>query len=325
MTQAYHKNAVLSAVSKKRKKPVPIILGTDWWTDCDDAVAIRVLAQAEKAGCIKLCAVAVSAYMPFSARSIDIFLANEGLPDIPLGIDRDAVDYGGSPAYQKMLCELEENRSNRSDVQDAVKLYRKVLSEATERLDLVEIGYPQILAALLQSAPDEFSDADGLNLIKQKVRKLWMMAGNWESLESGKENNFSRNKRACAAGAYLCENFPCEITFLGWEVADKILTGSRLDSNDMLAKILKCRNYTCGRSSWDPMLALLAVIGDEAAAGYDTVCGKASVDAETGINHFEVNSNGKHRIVRKNQPDDFYKTAVDSIITLGETYTKTGI
>lgn len=31
------------------------ILGTDWWTDCDDAVAVRILARAHKSGkiCIK--------------------------------------------------------------------------------------------------------------------------------------------------------------------------------------------------------------------------------------------------------------------------------
>lgn len=30
------------------------ILGTDWWTDCDDAVAIRILARAHKLEKIKI-------------------------------------------------------------------------------------------------------------------------------------------------------------------------------------------------------------------------------------------------------------------------------
>ena len=30
------------------------ILGTDWWTDCDDAVAVRILARAHKAGDISI-------------------------------------------------------------------------------------------------------------------------------------------------------------------------------------------------------------------------------------------------------------------------------
>ena len=31
------------------------ILGTDWWTDCDDVVAMRVITKAHKKGEINLC------------------------------------------------------------------------------------------------------------------------------------------------------------------------------------------------------------------------------------------------------------------------------
>ena len=35
------------------KKYTPVILGTDFWTDCDDAVAIRLIAEMEKMGYVK--------------------------------------------------------------------------------------------------------------------------------------------------------------------------------------------------------------------------------------------------------------------------------
>ena len=40
-----------------------ILLGTDWWTDCDDAVAVRLLARAHKAGEIKLIGIGINACM----------------------------------------------------------------------------------------------------------------------------------------------------------------------------------------------------------------------------------------------------------------------
>ena len=36
------------------------ILGTDWWTDCDDAVALRMLTRAHRAGEIRLLGIALN-------------------------------------------------------------------------------------------------------------------------------------------------------------------------------------------------------------------------------------------------------------------------
>ena len=51
-----------------------IIFGTDWWTDCDDAVALRMLARAHNAGEIDLCGIVINACMEDSVRSADAFL-----------------------------------------------------------------------------------------------------------------------------------------------------------------------------------------------------------------------------------------------------------
>lgn len=45
-----------------------VILGTDWWTDCDDAVAVRLLANLHRAGHLRLLGVAVSGCMEDSVR-----------------------------------------------------------------------------------------------------------------------------------------------------------------------------------------------------------------------------------------------------------------
>ena len=47
-----------------------IILGTDWWTDCDDAVAVRVLSKFVKNGEINLKGVIIYACMEYSFASL---------------------------------------------------------------------------------------------------------------------------------------------------------------------------------------------------------------------------------------------------------------
>ena len=76
------------------------ILGTDWWTDCDDAVAIRILARAHKNKEINLLAICINACMEHSVTSLDAFLAFDGVTDVPLGIDPEANDFTGKPKFQ---------------------------------------------------------------------------------------------------------------------------------------------------------------------------------------------------------------------------------
>jgi hypothetical protein len=296
------------------KKPVKMLVGTDWWTDCDDAVAMRILAWAHKKKRIEILGIGLNACMPYSLASIDAFMQSEGLPGICFGIDRAADDFGGDPPYQKRLAGLPGRIKSNADGEDAVAMYRRLLSEIDGKTDMIEIGYPNVLAGLLASKPDRFSPLDGAALVKSKVDKLWMMAGKWDDPIAGRENNFARNPRARAAAAYVCANWPVPITFLGWEVAYNILTGGGLCPGDVLYDVLRDHGSLGGRSSWDPMLVLMACIHDEKAAGYSTVRGVASVDAHTGINHFTPDKTGSHRYVIKNFADAYYQKAIHEII-----------
>ena len=96
------------------------------------------------------------------------------------------------------------------------------------------------------------------------------------------ENNFCRNARSRLAGSELCGLCPVPITFLGFEVGFGVISGDKLDHSDVLYRVLVDHGSAAGRHSWDPMTVVLALIGDEEKAGYDTVVGYASVDPESG-------------------------------------------
>ena len=290
-----------------------IILGTDWWTDCDDAVALRLIARYVKEGRLNLLGIAINACMEYSVASLKGFLLAEGLENIPIGIDRDATDFGGTPSYQKRLAERYAPDITNCDAVDAVRLYRRILAEATEPVEIVEIGFLQVVAALLKSEADNISSKSGLELVRDKVSKFWVMAGKWDA-DGEKENNFCRNERSRIAGKDFCALCPVPVTFLGWEIGYGILSGGELERNDHLYRILSDHGSQNGRHSWDPMLVLMALIGDEEKAGYDTVTGFASVDADTGANHFVADSNGLHKFVVKKYSDGDYKRQINQLL-----------
>ncbi len=289
------------------------IIGTDWWTDCDDAVAMRLMATAHAGGQVQILGIALNGCMEYSAASLDGFLQHEGCSDIPLGIDREATDFGGHPPYQKRLAPLAKRYLRNEDAEEAVRLYRRLLATAQEPVEIIEIGYPQVLASLLASGADDLSPQPGAELIAEKVKKLWIMAGKWDE-EPGRENNFARNARASRAAHILCGQWPTPATFLGWEVGFDVITGKQLRADDPLHGALSDHGSAGGRSSWDPMLVMLALTGDEQAAGYHTVRGRAQVDGETGQNRFQRDADGPHAYVVRDFPPAYYERIIEERI-----------
>ena len=290
------------------------ILGTDWWTDCDDAAAVRLLTRFVREEIIKLLGIGINACMEYSVASLRGFLRTDGLGDeIPIGIDLAATDFYGTPPYQKQHAQNYAPDVTNFDAPDAVRLYRRLLAESSEKVEILEIGFLQVIAAVLKSPADDISEMSGLELVKEKVSKIWVMAGKWDA-DGEREHNFCNNARSRTAGKEFCELCPVPVTFLGWEVGYNVISGNKLNAEDHLYQLFVDHGSQNGRHSWDPMLVLLAIIGDENEAGYDTVSGTATVDAETGANYFVKDAAGKHTFVVKRYENEYYANQINSIL-----------
>jgi len=289
------------------------ILGTDWWTDCDDAVAVRLLCRAAKKGEIALGAIGLNACTEGSVESLDGFVQEEGLGGVPIGVDLAATDFHGTPVYQKAIRKYAKRFSANEQAEDAVRLYRRVLAEAQEKVEIIEIGFMQVLVGVLESGADEFSPRNGMELVREKVKKVWIMAGKWDG-EGESEHNFNNNARARVAAEKLCRLCPAQITFLGWEIGHDVITGKELKDGDVLKELMCVHGSPKGRMSWDPMTALMAIIGDEEEAGYDVVRGFARVDALTGANYFTRDENGPHSFVVKKWENERYERMIEERI-----------
>ena len=280
------------------------ILDTDWWTDCDDAVAIRLLCNAHRQGKLELLGISINACMPFSVPSLDVFTRDCGVI-VPLGLDHSATGFSGKPPYQEHLAAVRRPERCNEDVPDGVDLYRRLLSDAEDgSVEIASIGFTQVLAGLLKTP-------GGRELAAAKVRHLWIMAGKWDEPE-GQEYNFCKNGLTRRSGAELCAGWPSPITFLGWEVGYSVRSGGKLPDGDLLKQVMTDHGSAEGRSSWDPMLILLAVAGDPARAGYRCVRGRAEVKEADGSNRFTEDPHGPHRYVVKLREDAFYAAAIDA-------------
>ena len=292
------------------------ILGTDWWSDCDDAVAIRLIARAVKAGEARLLGAVINACMEYSVASLKGFFLSEGISDLPIGIDLAAVDFSGETLYQARVAKTFCPDVKNTDAEDGVRLYRRLLAESDTKVEIIEIGFLQVVAALLKSGADDISEKSGAQLVKEKVSKFWVMAGKW-SADGEREHNFCLNERSRLGGKEFLELCPVPITFLGYEVGCDVITGDCFaDKEDTLCRLMEDYGTKIGRSSWDPMTVLMALIGDEKAAGYETVRGWASLDAENGKNYFKQDENGLHCFVKKARPNEYYKEEINKRIAL---------
>ena len=292
------------------EKPRNIIFGTDWGEDCDDCVAARVLTRSHKAGKINLIGAGINTRTPYSAPSLYAFLEKEN-HIIPVGVDKNCPKSDWQNRYQPRLASYTDKKDE--DFPDAVRLYRQLIANADGKVEIVEVGFLQVLAGALMSGPDDISPKTGMELFSEKVDKVWIMGGKYVN-QGDREFNFSYTPFACEASSYVLANCPVPMTMLGWEIGAELYTGGDLSKDDYLYEALCDWGCPEGRESWDPMTALMAVIGDENEAGYDTVRCDISVDPKTGANYFTENSASKNLYVKKKYPNSYYEDAINMII-----------
>lgn len=296
-----------------------IIFDTDWWTDVDDAVSIRILAKFVHQKQIKLKGVVIDAINNQSVASLDAFLTHEGLLNIPTGADKHATDFTGSPSYHT-LCINADTRSGHKtlkDVEDCVPFYRHLLASVSDRkpIEIICVGYTNALSRLLDSPADSISPLSGVELVQKKVRQIWMMAGTYPS---GTENNFTRTARSRKAGANVCLKCPVPICFHGFEVGESVHAGGHLPEGDLLRQLLYAhggaKEAKEGRSAWDPMTVLLACIGNPRKAGYIIKKGTNRVDSVSGRNIFTLSESGSHAYVIKKKNDTWYERRLNKLL-----------
>lgn len=267
---------VFTSFNKKRL-PVNIIFDTDIAPDYDDVGAMALLHAFADNGEAKILATISCNAFETTVPTISVLNTYFNRPLIPIGVTKEDLPNKECQQHwaQAVIKKYPHSLQSNNDATDAVKLYRKMLSSQPDHsVTIVTVGFFTNLAGLLDSKADEYSPLDGRTLVIKKVKQLVSMAASLRNGTSGYEFNVTTD---AAASKKVFDEWPTSVILSGFEIGEKILTGTRLIHNeaiqnspvkDAFAIALAKDNNTVGRNSWDETAVLVAVRGMNPYFGY---------------------------------------------------------
>jgi inosine-uridine nucleoside N-ribohydrolase len=279
--------------------PLQVIFDTDMGNDVDDALALAMLHAFASRGELQLLAVTVSKDNPWAAEYVRLVDEYYGRPAIPVGIVHDGKTKDDG-LYVKQVCELHNRRPDPSAVGDAVELLRKTLATENDgEVTLLQVGFSTNLARLMESKPDRYSNLNGMDLIRKKVRLLTVMAGNFA--ESKPEYNVATD---VPSAIKVFSAWPTAIYFSGFEVGLQVLYPAASIEHDFPSGNPVAEAYRdyqkmpYDRPSWDLTTVLYDLRPDR---GYFDVspAGEVSV-SPTGNTTFQANPQGNRYYLKVN-------------------------
>lgn len=252
-------------------KPTKVIFDTDIAEDYDDVGAIAVLYALEKRQELEVLATMSSNAYENSGPVLSVLNTYFGKPEMPIGVTK--VMSPVRPCPQGWDLEILKNyphslQSN-TDAEDAVQLYRRILSkQEDESVVILTVGFFTNLAGLLRSQPDEHSKLNGIELVNKKVKLLISMAGRFH--KEGVTWIEYNIKHDIPSAQAVFEQWNTPIIISPFEVGKEILTGIQLINNDSIINspikdvyqiALERDNNIKGRMSWDQTVVLIAAKG----------------------------------------------------------------
>jgi inosine-uridine nucleoside N-ribohydrolase len=200
----------------------PVIFDTDIGNDIDDVLALAMLHALESRGECRLIGVTLTNPAPSAAPFVYLMNRYYGREAIPIGVSPAQRKQGADRKYLDATlaaAPLEwRNAPAASSLMPAPKLLRKLLAASREKVIVIQVGFSENLAALLDSGPDEFSLLAGPALIREKVALLSMMAGDFAT--SKPEYNVRIN---VGPAKHVIEDWPTPVVASGFEIGNALL------------------------------------------------------------------------------------------------------
>ena len=254
-----------------------VILDVDICSSTDDLFALEMLYRYEEQGRCRLLGIVVDREGEENARFADVMGTYFGHSNVPIGLVRNGVkdprvwidyahvaatlDSNGQPMF---ACSIDDY----SQLPDGWQLYRRLLAAQPDNsVSIVSTGFVTCLAQLLQSDPDSYSPLNGVELVRRKVKCIYVMGGVFGVAEEP-DFNFAQSIEFAKAFFRL---WPQEVdmVFSPMEVGQDveytpeqvIADVSWTDVHPIKQVYLQC-NCNTGQRMWDAMSVIHAVEGD---------------------------------------------------------------
>jgi hypothetical protein len=297
-----------------KRAPVKIIFDTDMGNDVDDALALSVLHALQTRGHCELLAVTITKPDERAGPFVDVMNTFYGRPDIPIGFIRATPPQ--EPGRFLALAEMKDGDEYRyahtlkrsSDAPAATRLLRTLLSrEPNGSVVLVQVGYFSNLAALLESPGDDLSPSNGVELVRQKVRLLSVMAGSFKPVSGHERFREFNVVQDLPAARKVAADWPTPIVWSGFEIGISIPYPAVSIERDFayVAHHPAAEAYCLfdppphERPTWDLTSALYAVLPDRGYFGLSEP-GRVAVE-EDGYTRFDPAADGRDRFLTLNE------------------------
>ena len=132
-------------------------------------------------GLIDLMGVNLSKTNIKSVSALDGILCEEGIGDCV--ISKNPAQEGTLRTYHTIFSDFPNHKfTSNSDAISDVIMYRKALSSLPQgvKCDIVCVGLLNSISRLLYSTSDSYSHLNGIDLVREKVNRLWVMGGDFE-------------------------------------------------------------------------------------------------------------------------------------------------
>ena len=297
-----------------------ILFDTDMGNDVDDVVALDMLYKYQDEGTVDIVGILSSKREIGSVKFIDVMNTIYGYPNIPIGIVKTYADESYKCADKKLnyadyvvqLCDYPHTITDYEALPDGYLLARKLLSEAEDKsITIVAVGFSTNMMRLLDSKGDKYSPLDGRELMRRKVARVVIMAGNFE--QRRKEYNIYNDRVAATRFIMEC---PVEMLFTDFALGRTIYypytavwEGFKYMEHHPLVEAF---NYyfdmPYNRPLWDPTAVLFAA---EPKGGYASLSPRGYVtvdyssitdfteDKASNRRYYILNDKQRMKIVRR--------------------------
>ncbi len=238
-----------------------IILDTDIGPDCDDCGALAILDAYYKAGKIDLLGVTHCTSDLLGADVIAAIHQHFGVTT-PIGQTTRQGFLADLTKYTGPVSAKYRETNPPAETEPAVDLLRRLLRDNRD-VTIVFIGPLNNMGDLLASGGDAISPMSGVELIRQSVREVICMGGNFRNFSHGEWNI----EQDVPAAQRMSEECPVPIIYCGFEAGENVMTGASLEACDESNPVrLSYYHYTNGsfrRNSWDLVTVYYAVEPDD--------------------------------------------------------------
>ena len=201
-------------------EPIPVILDTDLGNDIDDLLALQMLINYERCGKVKIIGISVSKANPLAMAFTKRYYKKYGAGHPYYGYVFHGVNTGEGNYLAKAYKSLAGNYvSQDTNETEAYKMMRRQLAlSADTSVCIIGIGPLTNLARLLDSPADEYSSLTGVELVRQKVRRLDFMGGDYNAHSSAEWNILQDS----VASRKVIKSWPTLMVASGFEIGNKV-------------------------------------------------------------------------------------------------------